>query len=63
MTKTYALLQLLRHGPMCRSDIITCTGWPEKTVDGLTYRLIERGQVRRCVSDKDRTVFFYQATC
>jgi hypothetical protein len=40
MTRTYALLKLLDHGPLTMSEIIMITGWParraRKTVSDLS---------------------------
>ena len=47
MTKTYALVRLLEHGPMTSSEILACTRWPRGTMSKAIAVCIAQGVVER----------------
>lgn len=52
MTRAYALLAVLRHGPMCWSELADVTGWPRDELrrlldDGLQCGAIVRRTLGR----------------
>lgn len=47
MSRAYALLQLLRHGPMRWSELVEVTGWPLEELQGLTEAGVQCGAIRR----------------
>lgn len=47
MSRAYALLQLLKHGPMRWSELVEVTGWPLDELQGLTDAGIQAGAIKR----------------
>ena len=47
MTRRYALVQLLRLGPLTRAEIIAITGWPDRAVDRTIAALCDQGRISR----------------
>lgn len=47
MTRSYALLKLLEHGPLSRRDIVEITGWTEKQVHSVLQYLVELGKIAK----------------
>ena len=47
MTRTYAALQLLAHGPLSRSEFVAITGWSVSGCAWLLNRLIAEGRLTR----------------
>ena len=47
MTRSYALLKLLEHGPLSRREIIEITGWTEKQVHSVLQYLVELGKISK----------------
>jgi len=41
MTKTYATIQLLRHGPLSMREFIEITGWTQKQARHALHHLID----------------------
>lgn len=39
MTRSYALIQLLKHGGLTRSEIRNITGWPDNIVNSVMLNL------------------------
>ena len=49
MTRSYALLKLLEHGPLSRQEIIEITGWTKTQVHSVLQYLV---QVEKIAKDK-----------
>jgi DNA-binding IclR family transcriptional regulator len=47
MTRSYALLKLLEHGPLSRREIVEITGWTEKHVHSVLQYLAELGKIAK----------------
>lgn len=45
MTKTYALKRLLEHGPMTAAEIVECTGWKCRQVEGALREVLRANLV------------------
>lgn len=45
MTRQYAALCLLEHGPLRFPEFVTITGWPETVASSVLEHLKARGQV------------------
>lgn len=48
MTRQHAAIQLLRLGPLARSEFIEITGWPKQSADWILSRLCKTKQIQRC---------------
>ena len=46
VTKSYAMLELLNHGPLTRQELIEITGWTAKQVKNILSHLLDRGQIK-----------------
>lgn len=46
MTRDHAAVQLLRHGPLLRSEFVAITGWPESSCVKVIGRLRDAGVVK-----------------
>ena len=46
LTKSYAMLELLNHGPLTRQELIEITGWTAKQVKNILSHLLDRGQIK-----------------
>lgn len=49
MTRSYALLKLLEHGPLSRSEILEITGWTKQQVHSVLQYLAE---LEKIIKDK-----------
>jgi DNA-binding IclR family transcriptional regulator len=47
MTKAYALVRLLEHGPLLRCELNEITGWHRPTLANTLWSLASEGRVRR----------------
>lgn len=47
MTKAYALLRLLEHGPLLRGELNDITGWHRPTLANTLWALRCEGRIRR----------------
>lgn len=47
MTKAYALLRLLEHGPLLRHELNEITGWHRPTLANTLCSLTSEGRIRR----------------
>ena len=47
MTRRYALVQLLRLGPLTRAEISAITGWSDRAITSAIVALCERGAIVR----------------
>ena len=47
MTRTYALHQLLKHGPLTLDEMVEITGWPAKQVRSIKNNLRYTGRIRK----------------
>lgn len=45
MTRSYALIQLLKHGGLTRAEIRDITGWPDKAVNSVMQSLRQTDQI------------------
>ena len=45
MTRSYALIQLLKHGGLTRAEIRDFTGWPTKVVDSVMQSLRQTDKI------------------
>ena len=50
MTRAYATLQLLAHGPLSRAEFVAITGWPLGSCKKLLGQLAADGQIKRVMS-------------
>jgi len=48
MTRSYALIQLLKHGGLTRAEIRDITGWPTKVVDSVMQSLRQTDKIVLC---------------
>jgi len=49
MTRSYAALRLLEHGPLSLEHFALITGWPYKSCQKVLDQLIDNGSVKRIV--------------
>ena len=52
MTRTYAALKLLEHGPLSRAEFVEITGWRLGTCRALLCRMTDAGQIKRVARRK-----------
>jgi DNA-binding IclR family transcriptional regulator len=45
MTRTHAAIQLLRLGPLSRTEFEAITGWPKAVAHGMLGWLVQSGQI------------------
>jgi DNA-binding IclR family transcriptional regulator len=47
MTRSYALLKLLEHGPLSRQEIIEITGWTQAQVHSVLQYLVQLEKIAK----------------
>lgn len=47
MTRAYALMRLLEHGPMIWPELLSCTGWSRTSLHSVICNLADGGVVVR----------------
>jgi DNA-binding IclR family transcriptional regulator len=47
MTRSYALLRLLEHGPLNRREIVEISGWTETQVHSVLQYLADLGKIAK----------------
>jgi len=47
MTRSYALLKLLEHGPLSRSEILEITGWTKQKVHSVLQYLSQLEKIAK----------------
>jgi len=49
VTRSYAALRLLEHGPLSLEQFALITGWPYRSAQKVLDQLIDNGSVKRIV--------------
>ena len=47
MTRTYAAIKLLEHGPLSRAEFISITGWSRSPCTRLLTALLDTGELHQ----------------